>query len=93
MRRPRRRRDVSFHRARTEAFRLDTEDVEEGMSLWERLFRREGRRRDGFSRYIAAGGTRDTREDARIAPVVRSWRRFAWAFAALASIWILGACL
>ena len=86
-----RRRNVSFHRPESESFRLDTGDVAEGSPLWARLFRR--RRRDVFSRYIAAGGTRSARDEGQDALVRRSWRRFSFALGTLILIWMLGAWL
>lgn len=88
------RRKVSFHRTDGEAFRLETGDVEEGAPFWARLLRRRGTRRDGFSRYIAAGGARDLHApDGQDALTRRSWRRFAAALTALALIWLLGTWL
>lgn len=92
MRRFRRRRDVSFHRPESDSFRLDTGDVAEGRPFWARLFGRRGRR-DVFSRYIAAGGTRDVRNEGQDALERRSWRRFSLALGALVLIWMLGAWL
>ena len=88
----RRKKDVSFHRPQSEAFRLDTRDVEEGAPFWATLLRRRPQR-DALTRYIAAGGTRDARDDGQDARLRRSWRRFALAFAALALAWALGAWL
>ncbi len=85
----RRKRGVSFHRP-TDGFRLDTDDVEEGASFWGRLLAGKGRRRSLFSRYITAGGARDTRQEGEDAAETRSWRRFFWALCALALLWILG---
>ncbi len=88
------RRKVSFHRSGSEAFRLETEDLEEGAPFWARLLRRRAARRGGFSRYIAAGGARDLRgAEGQDAATRRSWRRFAAAMTALIVIWILGAWL
>lgn len=81
---------VSFRRPQRDGFRLETGDVEEGTSFWARALGLRGERRGGFSRYIAAGGTRDTRQEGEEAAETRSWRRFAWAFCAFVLLWLLG---
>lgn len=86
----RKKQSVSFRRPQSDGFRLDTGDVEEGVSFWARTLGMRGRRPGVFSRYIAAGGTRDTRRGVEEIAEVRSWRRFAWALCALTLLWILG---
>lgn len=88
------RRKPLFHRPGSDAFRLETEDLEEGAPFWERLFRRHGARRGGFSRYISAGGARDLHgAERQDAGERRSWRRFSVALMVLIVLWMLGAWL
>lgn len=75
------------HRDKPVTFRLDTGDVVERESLFRRLFRR--RRRALFSRYITAGGTRETRRDSVAELRERSYGRLLYALSALAVIWLL----
>lgn len=67
-------------------FRLDTEDVVE-RSLLPRFLRR--RHRAILSRYITAGGTRETRRDSISDLRERSYGRFRWALLSLVVIWVL----
>ncbi len=91
MARRRKKKRVSFRRPQSTTFRLDTSDIEEGASFWARVLNLNGRRRGVFSRYIAAGGTRDTRQpDHEEAVETRSWRRFTWVFCTLLILWLLG---
>lgn len=85
----RRRHNVSFHRP-NDGFRLDTDDVEEGVSFWRKLFLGRGRHRSVFSRYIVAGGARDARQEGADAAEMRSWRRFSWVFFAFVLLWLAG---
>ncbi len=86
----RKRRQVSFRRPERHAFRLDTDDVVEDRSILDLLFGWVWRRQDAFSRYIAAGGTRDTRGDGEEALRRRSWHRFAITLSILLIVWLLG---
>ncbi len=91
MRSLRRRRHVSFRRPNRDPFRLDTRDVSDGRTLLDTLFGWWIPHRDGFSRYIAAGGTRDTRgSDGEEALRRRSWHRFAVTITVLLLLWLLG---
>ncbi len=86
-----RKRHVSFRRPDRNAFRLDTEDITDGRTLLDWLFGWWMPRRDGFSRYITAGGTRDTRgSDGEEASRRRSWHRFAITLTVVVLVWILG---
>ncbi len=86
-----RKRQVSFRRPERDTFRLDTDDVVEDKSLLDWAFGWLRRRRDVFSRYIAAGGTRDTRgSDGEEALRRRSWHRFGMTLTVLVVIWLLG---
>lgn len=77
---------ISFHRPERDAFHLDTNDVSEGVS-----FLGNSRNKDAFSRYIAAGGTRDSRDSKGIEQLlIRSRFRFAIVVTVLIIIWILG---
>ena len=86
----RKKHNVSFRRPQRDGFRLETGDVEEGGAFGARVFGLRGERRGGFSRYIAAGGTRDTRQEGEEASETRSWRRFACFFCAFLLLWLLG---
>ncbi|MDO4527835.1 MAG: hypothetical protein Q4C03_03515 [bacterium] len=80
---------ISFHRPDRDTFHLDTSDVSEGVS-----FLGGGRHKDAFSRYIAAGGTRDSRDSKGIEQLlIRSRFRFAIILTLLVIIWILGTVL
>ncbi len=47
-------------------------------------------RRGLFSRYITAGGTRDTQHASEEGATDRSWRRLAWAIVGVSVLWLLG---
>lgn len=83
-----RRRDISFHRPEKDTFHLDTGDVQEGGSFF------GGSRKDTFSRYMAAGGTRDARDSKGIEQLlIRSRCRFALTLIILTILWLLGTYL
>lgn len=82
------RRKISFHRPDRDSFHLDTGDVNEGVSFF------GSSRKDDFSRYIAAGGTRDARDSKGIEQLlIRSRCRFALTLLVLITIWLLGTFL
>lgn len=86
---------ISFRRPKRDGFRLDTADIIEHPSFWKHLLS-DRRRQEEFSRYISAGGTRDTRAtelpDSGIA-YQRSWRRFSFVITTVIILWILGMVL
>ncbi len=87
----RRKRQVSFRRQEQHAFRLDTDDIVEDKSLLDWMFGWWRGRRDVFTRYIAAGGTRDTRgSDGEETLRRRSWHRFGITLSIVLLIWLLG---
>lgn len=83
---------ISFRRPKRDGFRLDTADITEHPSFWKHLL--GGRRkREEFARYIAAGGTRESRgQEGPDSGIVheRSWRRFSFVITLLAVLWLLG---
>lgn len=87
---PFRRHKVSFRRPKQDGFHLDTRDVNEGPSFFGiRLYRR-----NQFSRYISAGGTRNTRNSLGIEQLLaRSRYRFSITLFVLLIIWLLGTFL
>lgn len=91
----RREHTISFRRPKSDGFRLDTADITEHPSFWKRLLG-DRRKKEEFSRYISAGGTRDTRvqegPDTGISHE-RSWRRFSVVIITVLIIWILGMVL
>jgi hypothetical protein len=83
-----RRHKISFHRPEKDSFHLDTGDINEGVSFF------GGRKKDDFSRYIAAGGTRDARDAKGIEQLlIRSRFRFALTLLLLLTLWLLGTFL
>lgn len=84
-----RRHKISFHRPDRDSFHLETSDINESSSLLG-----GGRKKDSFSRYISAGGTRDSRDSKGIEQLIlRSRVRFALTLLVLLLLWILGTLL
>lgn len=81
---------VSFRRPKEDGFHLDTKDVDEGPSF----FGIRLRRRNQFSRYISAGGTRNTRHSQGIEQLLALSRyRFSMTVVILVIVWLLGTFL
>lgn len=81
---------VSFRRPEQDGFRLETADVAEGRSLWQRLFGRARGPKAQWVRYASAGSAHEAGND-EVEADVRSWRRFGVAVTVVVIIWLLGA--
>ncbi len=86
----RKKRRVTFRRPNRDSFLLDTEDGAADRSILDWLFGWWRKRRGVFSRYIAAGGTRETRGDGEETLRRRSWQRFIIVFTMALLLWLLG---
>jgi len=87
------RRTYTFRRE-AEVCQLETEDIQEGLSFWERLFL--GDRKPPRALIARGLAARDRQLKAKSPDedhfflVNRSWRRFGWALAFFAIVWLVG---
>ncbi len=67
-----------------DAFQLHTGDISDHHPFFSTRAKREA-----LARFLAAGGTHDTRNDADAFPYRRSWNRFSTVLILLILIWLL----